>query len=67
MIAKLKAYFLWLWNNHIQKVMGYIGGALMGLDLSGYAESIKAFAGAKGYHAVVLICLVITTIRAHQK
>jgi len=67
MMNKLKSYCLWIWHNHIQKTMGYIGGALMGLDLSGYADSIKAFTGAKGYHAIVLVCLVITTIRAHQK
>lgn len=63
MIASIKTW----WHTNVQKTMGYLGTLIIGVDLSGYAEPIKAFVGQKGYYALVLLILVVTTIRAHQK
>ena len=62
MIDRIKSW----WANHVQKTMGYLTTVLIGMDLIGYAEPIKAFVGQKGYYAIVLAAGAVTAIRAHQ-
>lgn len=66
MFASLKSKWLYFWNNHVQKTMGWLSAGLLGLDLSGYSEPIKGLIGTKGYYGVLLGSALITTARAHM-
>jgi hypothetical protein len=62
---KIKAWFQWLWANHIQKTAGYLIGTLTSMDITGYAEPIKGFVGQRKYYGIVLALAAIVAIRAH--
>jgi hypothetical protein len=66
MIARVREWIIWLWNTHIQKVLGYLSSGLIGLDLVGYAEPIKGLIGAKPYYGIVLVAALLISIRAHK-
>jgi len=65
MIAKIKAWFVWLWANHIQKTMAYLIGSLVSLDILGLAGPIKSLIGEKGFSILVIAMAIIVAIRAH--
>jgi hypothetical protein len=66
-VAKVKAWFQWLWTNHIQKTAAYIIGLLMSLNITSYAEPIKGFVGEKKYYGIVLALAALVALRAHQE
>jgi len=67
--ALFSTLLVWLksfYYNHIQKAMALLLGAMTVVDLTGYHDSIAAFTGEKGYHALRLAGAAVIVARAMQ-
>ena len=61
-LASLKSFYY----SHVQTATGSLLGALAVVDLTGYHDSIAAFTGEKGYHALRVAGAGVIVWRAMQ-
>jgi hypothetical protein len=64
---KLKSALLYFWTHHVQKTIAYVTGALLTVDLTGYAGPIKELIGVKGFDILLLALAAVVGIRAHSQ
>jgi hypothetical protein len=59
-------YLKSLYYSHVQTAVGSMLAALSIFDLAGYHDSIAAFTGERGYHALRLVGAAVIVGRAMQ-